>query len=105
MEKIRAVVVGCGDRGCIYAEEGAIRLGQMEIVAAVDPDPVRRKYMHEHFGVPEEMCFARQEPLLEMGKIADCVINGTMDQYHMETAIPMLEAGYDMLLEKPVVNN
>lgn len=28
-----------------------------------------------------------------------------MDQYHVETTIPFLELGYDVLLEKPVANN
>ena len=105
MDKVKVIVVGCGDRACVYAEEGVFQLHSMEIVAAVDPDKVRLKYMQEHFGVKSEMCFLHQDELLSMGKIADCVINGTMDQYHLETTIPFLEQGYHMLLEKPVVNN
>ena len=34
-------------------------------------------------------------------RFADCVINGTMDHQHVPTSLPLLEAGYDMLLEKP----
>ena len=33
------------------------------------------------------------------------IINGTMDQQHVETAVPLLAAGYDMLLEKPFALN
>lgn len=102
---ITAVVVGCGDRACVYAEEGVFSLKKIKVVAAVDPDENRLKYMREHFGVPAKMCFTGQDELLAMGKIADCVINGTMDQYHKQTAIPFLEQGYHMLLEKPIVNN
>lgn len=105
MEKIKTVLVGCGDRTCVYAEEGVRNLGLMEIVAAVDPDEVRLAYVQERFGVKPEMCFRAQKPLLEKGKIGDCVINGTMDQLHMETAVPFLKQGYHMLLEKPIVNN
>lgn len=105
MEKIKTVLVGCGDRTCVYAEEGVRNLGLMEIVAAVDPDEVRLAYVQERFGVKPEMCFRSQKPLLEKGKIGDCVINGTMDQLHMETAVPFLKQGYHMLLEKPIVNN
>lgn len=105
MKKISTVVVGCGDRACVYAEEGVHKLGAMEIVAAVDPDEVRLKYMRDRFGVPPEMCFTDQSGLLARGKVGDCVINGTMDQYHKQTSIPFLEQGYDMLLEKPIVNN
>lgn len=105
MDRIKTVVVGCGDRACVYAEEGVFNLQSLEIVAAVDPDKVRLQYMQDHFGVKKEMCFEHQEDLLKLGRIADCVINGTMDQYHLETSIPFLEQGYHMLLEKPIVNN
>ena len=105
MEKLKVVLVGCGDRACVYAEEGVHKLEQMEIVAAVDPDEVRLQYVREHFGVAEAMCFRDQNQLLARGKIADCVINGTMDKLHLQTAVPFLEQGYDMLLEKPLVNN
>ena len=77
----------------------------MEIVAAVDPDEVRLQYVRDRFGVPCEMCFRDQDELLAKGKIADCIINGTMDEYHLQTTLPFLEQGYDMLLEKPIVNN
>lgn len=105
MEKIKVLVVGCGDRASVYCEEGVLNFGYMEIVAAVDPDGERLRYMRERFQVPEDRCYKKIEEVLAQGKIADCVINGTMDQYHLETSIPFLEQGYDMLLEKPIVNN
>ena len=105
MKKIKTIVVGCGDRACVYAEEGVFGLNRLEIVGAVDPDEVRLKYMQEHFGVKAECCYTDQSQLLAKGKVADCIINGTMDQYHKETSIPFLKQGYDMLLEKPIVNN
>lgn len=105
MKKIRVVAVGCGDRTCVYANEGVHQLGLMEIVAAVDPNEERLRYMREHFSVPIENCYKNIQEVLSQGKIADCVINGTMDWLHLETAVPFLEQGYDMLLEKPLVNN
>ena len=102
---IKVAVVGCGDRACVYAKEGVFNLKRMQVVAAVDPDPVKRKQMHEIYGVPKEMCFETIDGLLAKGKIADCIINGTMDQMHLETSVPFLKQGYDMLLEKPLVNN
>lgn len=105
MATLKTVMVGCGDRACVYAEEGVHNLGLMEIVAAVDPDEVRLAYVREHFGVKKEMCFRDQRELLELGKVGDCVINGTMDKLHLETSLPFLEQGYNMLLEKPIVNN
>lgn len=103
--KIKIVVVGCGDRATVYCHEGYDNLKKFEIVACVDPDPERLKYMHEHFGVSEDMCFSDIDRVLKLGKIADAVINGTMDNLHLKTALPFLKQGYHMLLEKPLVNN
>lgn len=102
---ITVVVVGCGDRATVYCEFGVHQLGKMKIVAAVDPDQERLRYMRERFAVPENCCYTDMQQVLQQGKIADCVINGTMDRQHLETALPFLEQGYDMLLEKPIVNN
>lgn len=104
-KKIRAVVIGCGDRATVYCEEAVNQLHRMEVVAAIDPNPERLRYMRERFGVKEEQCYTDMKDVLAQGRIADCVINGTMDQQHMATCIPFLEQGYHMLLEKPVVNN
>lgn len=104
-KKISVVVIGCGDRATTYCREGVLNLKKMQVVAAIDPNPERLRYMQETFDVPADKCYKNMQDVLDQGKIADCVIDGTMDQYHMETAIPFLEQGYDMLLEKPIVNN
>ena len=104
-KKITTVVIGCGDRATTYCEEGVLNAGKMEIVAAIDLNPERLRYMQEHFGVAKENCYTDMREILAQGRIADCVINGTMDQMHVQTAIPFLEQGYHMLLEKPITNN
>lgn len=104
-EKITAIVVGCGDRATVYCEEGVVNAGKLEIVAAIDPNPERLRYMREHFGVAENCCYTDMKDVLAQGRIADCVINGTMDQIHLETSVPFLKQGYHMLLEKPITNN
>lgn len=104
IDKIRAAVIGCGDRATVYCHN-AYQNGDFDIVCAIDPDKVRLDYMMQHFKVPANMCFSNMEDVLKMGKIADCLINGTMDNLHIKTTIPFLEQGYDVLLEKPVTNN
>ena len=103
--KLKAVLVGCGDRTCVYADLAVFTFDAVEIVAAVDPDLERQRYMQEHFGVPAEKCYSDIKEVLSQGKIGDFVINGTMDHLHISTSLPFLEQGYDMLLEKPVTNN
>ena len=103
--KLKAVLVGCGDRTCVYADLAIHSFDAMEIVAAVDPDIERQKYVQKHFGVSPKKCYSDIKEVLSQGKIGDFVINGTMDHLHIATAMPFLEQGYDMLLEKPVTNN
>lgn len=103
--KLKAVLVGCGDRTCVYTDLALHTFDALEIVAAVDPDLERLKYVQDYFHVPASKCYTDIKYVLEQGKIADCVINGTMDQLHVATAKPFLEQGYDMLLEKPISNN
>lgn len=104
-KKIKVIVIGCGDRATTYLKNGVHVFGEMEPVAAIDPNTEALRYMQETFGMTKEQCYTDINDVLAQGKIADCVINGTMDQFHLETAIPFLEQGYDMLLEKPIVNN
>lgn len=104
-KKIKVVVVGCGDRATVYCEEGVNQLHKMEVVAAIDPNQERLRYMREHFNITEKQCYTDMQDVLSQGKIADCVINGTMDTMHYETTLPFLKQGYHVLLEKPVVNN
>ena len=103
--KLKAILVGCGDRTCVYTHIGVDELKGLEVVAAVDPDLERRKYVHEHFNVPLDKCYSDISDVLSQKKFADVVINGTMDELHIETSMPFLKQGYNMLLEKPITNN
>lgn len=104
-KKIKAVVIGCGDRASVYCHSAYNDSEDFQIVAVIDPDIARIQYMQKEFNIPESMCFRDMQDVLRLGKIADCVINGTMDKLHVDTSIPFLEQGYDMLLEKPITNN
>ncbi len=104
-DEIRAIIVGCGHRGREAAEEGVKYSEKFKVVGLVDPDRHILDITKKMFGVPDEMCFTHIDQVLARGKIADCIINGTMDKLHIETSIPFLEQGYDMLLEKPITNN
>ncbi len=107
MEKkpVTAIIVGAGHRSFVYSELAITNPELLKIVGVADPNPVRRKKAMEHFGFGEDMCFESAQELAEKGKLADAVINGTMDEQHIETSIPLLNAGYDMLLEKPFAVN
>lgn len=102
---VTAIIVGAGHRALVYSQLALTNPEQLKIVGVADPNPVRRKNCMETFGFGEDMCFESAQELAKKGKLADTVINGTMDEQHIETSIPLLNAGYDMLLEKPFAVN
>ena len=102
---ITAVLVGLGHRGVGYATYADSHPDELQIVGVAEPDEVRRSRYAERFGVPLENCFETAEELAEVARFADIAINGTMDDIHVETTVPLLDAGYDVLLEKPIAPN
>ena len=102
---VTAIIVGAGHRSMAYADFSLRHPEQLKIVGVADPDEYRRKMVREKFGFSQEFCFASADELAKAPKFADAVINGTMDEQHVETSIPLLEKGYDMLLEKPFAVN
>ncbi len=98
---VTAIIVGGGHRAFTYAELGPTNPEKLKIVGIADPNPFRCEKARKMFGFPKENCFSSAEELASVPKFADAIINGTMDHQHVETAIPLLEKGYDMLLEKP----
>ncbi|MBE6827280.1 MAG: Gfo/Idh/MocA family oxidoreductase [Ruminococcaceae bacterium] len=102
---ITAVIVGAGHRAFTYAKLALTNPELLKIVGVADPDKIRQKKAMEMFGFPAENCFDSAEELSRQPKLADAVINGTMDEQHLATSLPLLKAGYDMLLEKPFATN
>ena len=98
---VTAVIVGGGHRSLTYADYSLEHPDKLKIVGIADPNPDRRAAAAERYGFSETHCFEDAAALAKLPKIADAVINGTMDHQHFETAAPLLQRGYDMLLEKP----
>ncbi len=102
---ITAIILGAGHRSMAYAEYAKKHPEELKIVGVADLDQFRREMVRDMFNIPEEHVFTSAEELAKVPKFADAVINGTMDEQHVETAIPLLKVGYDMLLEKPFAVN
>ena len=102
---VTAIIVGAGHRAMIYSELAKTNPELLKIVGVADPNPIKRQKAMERFGFSEDMCFESAQELAKKEKLADAIINGTMDNQHIETAIPLLNLGYDMLLEKPFAVN
>jgi len=100
--KKKVILIGAGGRGMGYTDIMARDFSEdFEVVAVAEPIDARRNYVKNKHNIPEELCFTSWEPLLDLPKMADVALIATMDRGHFAPAMAAIEAGYDLLLEKP----
>jgi predicted dehydrogenase len=87
-----------------YAPYALTHPNELKFIAVAEPNPIRRARFAEAHGIPPERQFSRWEDILAREQMADVVFNMTQDQMHYSSALAALEAGYEMLLEKPMTN-
>ncbi|MFC1525808.1 Gfo/Idh/MocA family protein [Candidatus Latescibacterota bacterium] len=99
--KLTAIVVGAGHRALTYASYSREHPDELEIVGVSDLIERRRRQVADLYDLGPDQQWETAEELAALPQRADVVINGTMDYQHVPTSVPLLEAGYDLLLEKP----
>lgn len=100
---ITAVMVGAGVRGFyVYGPYALAHPDELQFVAVAEPEPTRRARFAQAHHIPPERQFATWEDLMAKGQLADALFNMTQDHMHYPSTIAALEAGYDVLLEKPM---
>ncbi len=102
MRKLSCVLVGAGNRGTVYCDYSLSCPEELQVVAVVEPDALRRSQAQQRYGIAPERAFADLKAFIGAGIACDFVVNATMDQIHYETACLLIDAGYDLLLEKPI---
>lgn len=102
---ISAIVLGAGMRGAdAYAPYALAYPDQLDIVGVAEPDAVRRHRFAAAHDIAPANSFTTWQAVFDRPKFADVVINTTQDQMHFASTVAALEAGYDVLLEKPITN-
>jgi predicted dehydrogenase len=100
---IEAVLIGAGNRGAdAYGAYALAHPDEIRFVAVAEPHDVRRARFAQAHAIPPERQFGTWEDLLAQGQIADAAFVCTLDRLHVAPALAALEAGYDVLLEKPM---
>jgi len=94
MSKLRAIVLGAGYRGRAYAEFAKDHPDQLEIVGVADPEQAEVIPAPRYWKDWRECLADRPE--------ADIVMITMPDALHYKPALMSLEAGYHLLLEKPI---
>jgi len=103
MKQITAILLGAGNRGqWAYGPWALEHPDELKFVAVAEPDEVRREMFCKAHGIPAERSFADWKDLLGLGKIADAALICTQDTMHFEPTVAAIEAGYHILLEKPI---
>lgn len=95
---MKVAVIGYGGRGTIYAQSFK-ELGA-EITAVCDTNLNRLDLVAQRFSEAER--FSSDDKFFSRGKLADICVISTQDALHIVHAVKAMEAGYDLLLEKPI---
>lgn len=99
---ITLVAIGAGNRTGKYLEYAAAHPDRLQLVAVAERNDIRRRAVAEKFGLPAERCFTDYEYFFDNPLPADAVLIGTPENMHFEPAMRAIEAGYNVLLEKPI---
>ena len=102
---VEVVIIGAGGRGgTAYASYALRHPDEVRVVGVAEPDPIRRERLAEAHDIDDSRCFTTWEDLIAAGQLADGAIVATQDQMHVGPAIAAMEAGYNVLLEKPMAH-
>lgn len=95
-------VIGAGGRGRALTQWVGDHPDSGQVVAVADPVDARRQAIASAHDIPAENQFETWQELLNRPKLADVLLNTTMDLEHVDSSVKALDSGYHMLLEKPM---
>jgi len=101
-DNLTFAIAGAGGRGHTFAEWLRDNVGPGCVVAVAEPRPQARLALAEMHGIPDDRCFETWQDLMRAEKLADILINTTMDREHVGSACAAMRNGYHLLLEKPL---
>lgn len=99
---ISVVIIGIGNRGSVYARYAKKYPEAMKIAGIVDNNVQRLVRYGKEYNVPETHLFKSLEDFYAVPKFCDAAIISTPDHLHYEPALKVMQAGYHLLLEKPM---
>ena len=96
-----AVLIGAGPRGRQAYLDKLVKYG-VQIIGVADLNEDNVRFVKEKYGVADDMCFSNYTEMLKKGRIADIALICTNDRDHVDPFKLCAEAGYHILLEKPI---
>ena len=96
-------MIGAGQRGTeAYGPYALQHPDDLRFVAVAEPQAARRARFAQAHHIPPQRQFHTWEELLAQPPMAEAALVCTLDHLHVGPAAAALEAGYDVLLEKPM---
>ena len=102
---VTIVAIGAGNRTNKYLEYAIRNPDRMKLVGVAELNDIRRHAVASKFGLKPEECFADYERFFENPVPADAILIGTPENMHFEPCMKAIEAGYNVLLEKPIAQS
>ena len=103
MKQVQMICFGAGARGMhAYAPYSKLFPEKLKMVAVAEPIEERRLAFAKEYDIPPENVFSDWRDALAAHIDADAVLVATQDRQHVDPACVAMEAGYDVLMEKPV---
>ena len=102
---IRIVVIGAGNRAHKYLEYARRHPERLQPVAIVESNDLRRNETADRFNVAESSRYSDYNDFFARPVTADAVLIATPENIHFDPCMKALDAGYHVLLEKPIAQN
>ena len=101
MKIFTVAILGCGNRGSVYAKLMAEKEDCFKIVSFCDINPIQLENINSLYHLDENALFTDTDEFLKE-KRADVLVISTWDTDHVKQCLTAMDLGYDILLEKPI---
>jgi hypothetical protein len=96
-------IVGAGSRAGAYLNALEANYHDLfKVVAIAEPRKSQKNYYKTKYGLSDDMIFSGYDEFVKQPRLSDVVIIATLDDKHYIPAMKAIEAGYDVILEKPI---
>ena len=99
---VRIVAIGAGNRTNKYLEYVRMHPDRLQLVGVVEVNPNRLRHIADEFRLDNSCCFTSYDQFFACPFPTDAVLIATPENLHYAPCIKAIEAGYHVLLEKPI---
>lgn len=101
-KQVSIVAIGAGNRTNKYLEYVKQHPDKAKLVGVVELNEIRRNKIAEKFNIEPSACFTDYHNFFRSSLKVDAVMICTPENMHYEPCMMAIEAGYHVLLEKPI---